>query len=615
MNNEQMTVVLGTVAMETKGEYDSSAYYDKLNTVTYNEYTYMAKRPCQNILPTNTDYWQKISGGISPADIVDNLESTATNKPLSAKQGKVLNEEIKESYIIEEITTEKIYVENNKGYVFITKVPHLDNKGELIELKHGYANDEINNQEKPIDFSIRKNATFVSNAGVFAMNNSEGVPIGTTQGLAIHNGEIIQDNRSLLPNWFIRDRYILGIKENNELVSYKGNTSSQDILDDGVIEALQSFIPILVNGANYKEQLDIDGCIMWDDSTFTETEDATPNFNKIYYTLENEEYVGHYHLEEFEAGTTYYDETVNSSSETVQRYVRPIIGQKENGDLIFIVNNGKGKTSNVGLSYYDFTTLAEYYGCKFAFVLDGGGSAVNVYKNKMLNNPTDSQSNYSQYISGLGYDIREVPDFLYFSKDSKTENDANINYLLSEIQRLNKLVNDLALNQNAKSMSTTSFYEKSNEQHIFNFNKWDNTLNKFVKSMEIFFDNPNVFKGGLTLYDVINDKNVLRIHNNASDGITFLNSKLGLMYDQVKQLNYNIDLNNLTNMFYFARGHQDMNISNTPFTSEECYHFVLWQFGWDTTKVQIAFGIAQACPLKMRVYTTSWGAWKTISVS
>lgn len=90
MNNE-MSVVLGTVAMEPKGEYNSSTYYDKLNTVTYEGFSYMAKQPCQNILPTNTDYWQKISGGIAPSDIVDNLDSTATNQPLSANQGKVLN--------------------------------------------------------------------------------------------------------------------------------------------------------------------------------------------------------------------------------------------------------------------------------------------------------------------------------------------------------------------------------------------------------------------------------------------------------------------------------------------------------------------------------------------
>ena len=38
--NEQMSVVLGTVAMEPKGEYSAEAYYEKLNTVLYNDSTY-----------------------------------------------------------------------------------------------------------------------------------------------------------------------------------------------------------------------------------------------------------------------------------------------------------------------------------------------------------------------------------------------------------------------------------------------------------------------------------------------------------------------------------------------------------------------------------------------
>lgn len=93
MNNE-MSVVLGTVAMEPKGEYNSSTYYEKLNTVLYNGSTYMAKQPSQGITPSNTDYWQFVAGGVKEEDIVDNLNSTATNKPLSANQGKNLNDKI-----------------------------------------------------------------------------------------------------------------------------------------------------------------------------------------------------------------------------------------------------------------------------------------------------------------------------------------------------------------------------------------------------------------------------------------------------------------------------------------------------------------------------------------
>ena len=84
--------VLGIVAMEPKGEYDADTYYEKLNVVTYNKSSYVAKQKTQGNLPTNTTYWQLLGGGVQVEDIVDNLESDDSDKPLSAKQGKVLKE-------------------------------------------------------------------------------------------------------------------------------------------------------------------------------------------------------------------------------------------------------------------------------------------------------------------------------------------------------------------------------------------------------------------------------------------------------------------------------------------------------------------------------------------
>lgn len=84
------TKILGTVAMAPKGEYDETAYYEKLNTVLYNDSTYMAIKSSHGILPTDTEYWQLIGGGLTREDIVDNLNSNDSTKMLSAKQGKEL---------------------------------------------------------------------------------------------------------------------------------------------------------------------------------------------------------------------------------------------------------------------------------------------------------------------------------------------------------------------------------------------------------------------------------------------------------------------------------------------------------------------------------------------
>lgn len=56
-----LTQVLGVVAMEPKGEYSAFAYYEKLNVVTYEGSSYVAKQSCTGITPTNTEYWELVA--------------------------------------------------------------------------------------------------------------------------------------------------------------------------------------------------------------------------------------------------------------------------------------------------------------------------------------------------------------------------------------------------------------------------------------------------------------------------------------------------------------------------------------------------------------------------
>ena len=100
MNNE-MSIVLGTVAMEPKGEYNSETYYEKLNTVLYNDSTYMAKESVQGENPSTSSKWQLIGGGLTREDIVDNLDSNDATKMLSAKQGKILDKKIRDNILCE----------------------------------------------------------------------------------------------------------------------------------------------------------------------------------------------------------------------------------------------------------------------------------------------------------------------------------------------------------------------------------------------------------------------------------------------------------------------------------------------------------------------------------
>lgn len=82
MSNRIYTT-LGTVAMTPKGEYNSSAYYEYLDIVLYNGLSYIAKKNSNNVLPTNSEYWQLFSTPVYLSGSTSNRPSTNLNVGLS----------------------------------------------------------------------------------------------------------------------------------------------------------------------------------------------------------------------------------------------------------------------------------------------------------------------------------------------------------------------------------------------------------------------------------------------------------------------------------------------------------------------------------------------------
>ena len=76
----EMTQVLGIVAMEPKGEWDSETYYEKLNTVLYNDSTYMAKEGVVGENPSTSSKWQLIGGGVTKEDTIFTFDTVADMK-------------------------------------------------------------------------------------------------------------------------------------------------------------------------------------------------------------------------------------------------------------------------------------------------------------------------------------------------------------------------------------------------------------------------------------------------------------------------------------------------------------------------------------------------------
>lgn len=73
-----------------------------------------------------------------------------------------------------------------------------------------------------------------------------------------------------------------------------------------------------------------------------------------------------------------------------KREPRTMIGHFSNGDLLFIVIDGRQKGSS-GVTLEEAQDKLLEFNVRDAYNLDGGGSSTFVYNNKVLNNPSDGQ--------------------------------------------------------------------------------------------------------------------------------------------------------------------------------------------------------------------------------
>lgn len=89
---------LGKIMMLPKGEYDKGVTYEMLDIVTYEDSSYLCKQTSINNLPTNTEYWQLISKGVS--DVV-----VSSTEPIDSNRSKI--------WIRNTETEQIIYLKNN----------------------------------------------------------------------------------------------------------------------------------------------------------------------------------------------------------------------------------------------------------------------------------------------------------------------------------------------------------------------------------------------------------------------------------------------------------------------------------------------------------------------
>ncbi len=160
-------------------------------------------------------------------------------------------------------------------------------------------------------------------------------------GVQIQNGNILQNINNTTS-------YILGIKEDNTLIAYPANTSASTILEDGCINAITGFFPLIENG----EAVD----------------------SSIYNVIGNPQ----------------------------EAHPRNVIAQMPNKDLIFLTCEGETQV-NAGMTYADLIRILSTKGVMFAYCLDGGGSAQSLVRGVMLNNPIDNSGKTERKVANFLY--------------------------------------------------------------------------------------------------------------------------------------------------------------------------------------------------------------------
>lgn len=237
----------------------------------------------------------------------------------------------------------------NTPYI-VVKIPHVDNVGNVVKLKNGFAHDEYSLTDKEVPRSFRKrhkNATVIINAAPWDTNTGE------LKGRFIQDGVVLDGSTS-------GGKETLGVDANGKLKSYPNSVPTQKLIDDGVVNAIGGYFPLVVGGKDY---------------------DYTSLYKPVYPNMNT-------------------------------KRPRQVIAQMANLDILVFTFDGKTSQSE-GLTLEETVKIIKTFDVDFAFNLDGGGSNATIVNGMMMNSPIDEDRNE-----------RAVPNFLYFEKEGTNSNDA-----------------------------------------------------------------------------------------------------------------------------------------------------------------------------------------------
>lgn len=175
--------------------------------------------------------------------------------------------------------------------------------------------------QSTLQMNMQRKFPFAVNAGIFDVSTVK--PIGTL----IQNGVKIQQGESIGRN----DRMVLTVDRNGDLGYAQQDDNADTMIANGIISAVLSFIPLVINYRSAEETIE----------------------------------------------STYFDNVSDAQ--------RQVIGQFGNGDYCIITAEARGFEASTGFTVRQVIQMCIELGLKYAFQLDGGGSAETVADQKQIN--------------------------------------------------------------------------------------------------------------------------------------------------------------------------------------------------------------------------------------
>ncbi|MBG9204762.1 phosphodiester glycosidase family protein [Staphylococcus sciuri] len=241
---------------------------------------------------------------------------------------------------------------------YITHIPHLDSRGNIIKLKRGLYGNNPNKPAHmtPSDFARKTKATFVSNAST-----------GSGSQLKLHGQQLFEGQilDSVKGDEYpaLNDRWTLAIGDDNTLTSFPPDVQASEIRNKGYNNTVSGFGPIIS-----------DGKIIVKDGYYS------PN--------------------------------------TIVSHPRQVIAQLPNKDLIFFSCDGRENNTHTmvekGMTLQEVAeTLLDHYDIQFAYNMDGGGSTASVVRSHKLNRSMDDNKTTERkvldflYVGKEGVQLRD----------------------------------------------------------------------------------------------------------------------------------------------------------------------------------------------------------------